>query len=75
MIYPMYSIYDKVTHNFSEPFLAINEDTAVRRFNYVMSNSKMVATDCQLFKVGEFDSENGAINPKVEFVCNYEVKE
>lgn len=73
MIYEMYSIFDKVAGMYSEPFLALNEATAVRRFQWQMQQSTMVAGDCALYKVGAFDVDTGVINPCVTFVCNYEV--
>lgn len=74
MIYGMYSIYDKVTGNYSEPFLAVNNATAERRFNYTMEHSKMISADCQLYMLGEFDSSIGVINAvdKPIFICNYD---
>lgn len=73
MVYQMYSIFDKVAGTYSEPFLSVNEATAIRRFNWQLSQSVMVAGDCALYKVGEFDLDTGAITPCVTFVCNYEV--
>lgn len=76
MLYQLYSIYDKVAGLFSEPFCAANVGLAVRRFNYLMSNSKMVASDCQLYKLGEVNLSSGLITAPVlasdiEFICNY----
>ena len=73
MSYEMYSIFDKVAGMYSEPFLAVNEATAVRRFQWQMQNSTMVAGDCALYRVGDFDVDTGDILPGVTFVCNYEV--
>lgn len=74
MDYEMYSIFDKVAGVYSEPFLAVNEATAVRRFQWQMEQSTMVAGDCALYRVGYFNVYTGAIDPCVTFVCNYEVK-
>lgn len=76
MCYQLYSIYDKVAGLFSEPFCAANVALAVRRFNYLMSNSKMVASDCQLYKLGSIDLSSGVITvptlaSDIEFICNY----
>lgn len=73
MNYEMYSIFDKIACIYSEPFLAVNEATAVRRFQWQMQQSTMVAGDCALYKVGVFDVDTGTISPCVTFVCNYEV--
>lgn len=71
MKYGLYSIYDKVACNFGEPFIAINEQVAERRFNFLMTNAPMVSTDCQLFKIGEFDVETGDCFPDKKFVANF----
>ena len=68
----MFTIYDRVTGVYSEPFLAVNVDTAERRFNYVLSQSPMVKGDCDLFKLGSFNTETGEIIPvKPEFISHY----
>lgn len=71
----IYSMFDRVSRSHGEPFVAVNDDIAKRRFNFIMSQSPMVAQDMQLFKLGEYDTETGAIVPHVDFVCNYDVKE
>lgn len=71
----IFAMYDRVAHTYGEPFVAVKDELAVRRFNYIMSQSPMVAQDMQLFKLGEFDLETGLIVSSVEFVCNYDVKE
>lgn len=73
MNYEMYSIFDKVAGVYSEPFLSLNEATAFRRFQWQMQQSAMVAGDCALYKVGDFNLDTGEIIPCVIFVCNYEV--
>lgn len=73
MIYDMFSIFDKIASVYSEPFLAVNEATAKRRFLWQMQQSSMVAGDCCLYKVGDFDVDTGSIIPCMKFVCNYEV--
>lgn len=71
----IYAFFDRVSHSYGEPFVAVNKDVAVRRFQYVMSNSPMVAQDMQLYSLGEFDTDSGVIVPQSEFVCNYEKQE
>lgn len=73
MNYGMYAIFDKVAGVYSEPFLAVNCGTAVRRFQWQMEQSTMVAGDCALYMVGEFNVDTAVIVPCVTFVCNYEV--
>ena len=74
MIYNMYTIFDRVTTQYGEPFLAVSDETATRKFNYLMSNAPMVAGDCQLYKLGEFDNTTGdlVVIDKPLFICNYE---
>lgn len=67
----IYSCFDRVSQSYSEPFVAVNDPVAIRRFNYVLSQSAMVAEDIQLFCLGEFETDSGAISPNVQFVCNY----
>lgn len=74
MKYGIYSIYDRLSSLYSNPEISISDGTAVRKFNYMMSNSHMVSSDCELYKVGEFDSITGVIFafPKPVFVARYE---
>ena len=71
----VYSMYDRVSHSYGDPFTAIRDEIAQRRFNYIMSQSPMVAQDMQLFKIATFDIESGVLVPCNEFICNYDVKE
>lgn len=71
----IYSFYDKVTHTYGEPFIAVNVESAIRRFNYLMSQSPMVADDMQLYCLGNLNTDTGVISSCVDFVANYEVKE
>lgn len=75
MTYSVYSIYDKVSGEFGSPFLSLKNAQAVRQFQYMMSNSPMVAADCQLYCISEFDTETGRLvgTSAPEFICNYEV--
>lgn len=73
MLYNIYSIFDKKAKIYSEPFLAQNEAVALRRFNYLMLNSQMIACDCELYYLGSFDNSTGIVNSvEPDFVCNYE---
>lgn len=74
MILKVYSIYDRVAGSYSELFTALRDELAIRRFGYLMKNSPMVATDCDLFLLGSYDMEKGFIVPceKPEFVYRYE---
>lgn len=70
----LYAILDRVTGLFGAPFMQYNHATAKRYFQYLMEQSQMVASDCALYCVGEYDEQEGVIVPKTpaEFVCNYE---
>lgn len=70
----LYSILDRVTGLFGAPFMQYNHATAKRYFQYIMEQSLMVASDCALYCVGEYNEQTGEVVPKTpaEFVCNYE---
>lgn len=74
--YGMYAVYDRVAGRYGEPFLVNKEELAVRRFDYLMANSPMVASDCELYKLGDFDMVQGAIVPcnKPVFVVKFNAK-
>lgn len=76
MFLKLYSIYDRVAGTYSEPFCMLKDELAVRRFNYIMQNSPMVAKDCDLFAVASFVVDNGVVCglERPEFICRYEVK-
>lgn len=72
----LYSIFDRVAGTFSEPFAALKDELAIRRFAYLMQNSPMVRDDCDLFKVADMDLSSGVVVPvdTPVFVYRYEVK-
>lgn len=75
----LYSIFDRVAGTYSEPFAALKDELAIRRFVYFMQNSPMVAQDCDLFKVAGMSMDTGLILPVSEdckpvFVYRYEVR-
>lgn len=76
MQYSVYSIRDRVTGLYSEPFYSVNKQSALRNFNYLMSNAKMVSSDCELYSIGSFNNETGVFSAleKPEFICNFEVE-
>lgn len=69
----LYCIFDRVVGEYGEPFVSPKEALAVRRFNYVMQNAPMVSQDCQLYCLGEYNTESGVIvpNDRPLFVCNF----
>lgn len=62
-MYEVYSIFDRVAGTYSEPFLALKKELAIRKFRYLLQNSPMVASDCDLYLIGTFDSDSGLIVP------------
>ena len=74
----VYSIYDKVAGIYSMPICQHNDNSAKRYFQSVANAScEVAATDCQLYRVGEYDTETGIFTgtEKPEFLCNGEVIE
>lgn len=67
----IYTMFDRVSQTYGEPFIAVNDSVAQRRFQYVCSNSPMVCNDMQLFKLGTFDTDSGEVVADKSFVCNY----
>lgn len=74
MNYLVFSIYDRVCGSYGELWLSTKKEIAFRKFNYLMSNSPMVSLDCDLYLIGEFDSDMGILKPldKPEFLLRYE---
>lgn len=71
----MYSLYDRVSGLYSEPFVAQNDEIAKRRFNYFCEHSPMIASDCELYCVGVWHNSQGFVygNDKPVFIVKYEV--
>lgn len=76
MVLGVYSVYDRVSGEFGVLSLHKDKALACRQFQYVMSQSPMVSSDCDLYYLGEYDTLTGVINTfeKPAFVCRYEVK-
>lgn len=65
----LYAIKDIKANQFGDPFTAINEAVAIRRFFYFGKSATMIANDLELWKVGDFDLDSGVIIPANVFVC------
>lgn len=67
MIYSLYSIFDSVAGAYMQPYLAVNDNVAIRNFaaNFAKEGDIMSlnAADFRLVKVGSFDPTNGVIEP------------
>lgn len=74
----LYAIFDRVAGTFGEPTPALKDELAIRKFNYVMANSPMVSSDCDLYALCDYDMDTGCISipelGKPVFVCRYEAK-
>ena len=74
MIVGMYSYFDRKAHVYGAPFTAVNNDVAVRQFAGLIQDAgaRLAIFDTELYKVGEFDGDNGVLVPcQVEFICDY----
>lgn len=80
MIYGLYSVRDTKT-GFLPPQADQNNDSAIRNFMHacMQKDSLMYThgTDFELYKIGEYDTESGIINPcnPCEFLANGTNKE
>lgn len=68
----LYSLYDKVIRQFTGPFVAVNDDEGVREFLNALQNPKLKFStypqDYQLFRLGQFHEDTGAIEALGEIV-------
>lgn len=72
----LYSYFDRKAHCYGAPFTAVNNDVAVRQFAGLIQDagSRLAIYDTELYKVGEFDSDNGVVvSCPTEFICDYYV--
>lgn len=77
MKYSVYAVRDKKI-GFLQPMLDANDQSAMRNFAYGINNSDQISNfapkDFDLYKIGEFDSDTGKINPieVLELICEGE---
>ncbi len=74
MIVGLYSYFDRKAHCYGSPFTAVNNDVAVRQFAGLIQDAggRLAIYDTELYKVGEFDGDNGVVlSCQVEFICDY----
>lgn len=81
----IYSIYDNVSHEFSQPWLAKNDDIAIRTYRAQISASKLKGeeeskklgynpfseSDFILYSVGTFDVSNGNLSSDIHPVDSF----
>lgn len=61
----LYSVRD-VNVGFNQPFVEVNDETAIRGFAYAVNNSDIMGfkpQDFDLYCVGTFDTDCGKIEP------------
>lgn len=73
MIYPLFAIRD-IKVGFMSPNADQSEQSAIRNFAYAVNSEGLMnysPKDFDLYKVGSFDSETGALDPcVVQLVCS-----
>ena len=70
----LYSYFDRKAHYYGAPFTAVNNEVAVRQFAGLIQDAgtRLAIYDTELYKVGEFDGDNGVVVPcETEFICDY----
>ena len=70
----LYSYFDRKAHCYGAPFTAVNNEVAVRQFAGLIQDagSRLAIYDTELYKVGEFDGDNGVVvSYQTEFICDY----
>lgn len=74
MILEIYSVYDNVAKCFSQPFYQVNEGVARRNIAACVNNKEhnysVAPADYELYRVGKFDDQTGAIEVENEKICN-----
>lgn len=71
MIYQMYAILDKKAGLYTMPIAEHNDDVAKRYFRHITANNSYVpASDCELYRIGSYDSVHGIFTPvsPLEFI-------
>lgn len=66
MRHDLYAIYDQKTRTFDAPFMAQNEETAVRTFSRVLQSIQLMKEhpgDFDLYKIGSYHTTTGRIDP------------
>lgn len=81
----VYSIYDNVSHEFSSPWLAKNDDIAIRTYRAQISSAKIKAeeeskklgynpfseNDFILYFLGQLDIANGVLTSDIRAVDSF----
>lgn len=70
----LYSYFDRKAHCYGSPFAAVNDEVAKRQFASLIQDAgaRLAIYDTELFKIGMFNCDNGAIEPiPADFICDY----
>lgn len=74
----MYSMYDRLSGMYGNPYVSYNDASAKRDFVAFckLPQNQYLSGDMELYKLGEFDSDTGeAVTYKPEFIMRGEVIE
>ena len=61
----LYALFDKVSHVFNPPIQEVNDASAIRAFIQSVKDSPH-KNDYELWKLGEFDNNDGQIYPGIK---------
>lgn len=61
MKYPIYAVKDRLV-GFMQPMVEMNDDSAIRNFNYGLEKSGVKNSDYSLYRIGEYDTDSGIIS-------------
>lgn len=57
----VYSILDKTAEQYGPPFVAKNDNVALRMYNRLIEEERAVITDYELYRIAFFDNVSGSI--------------
>ena len=57
----LYSIYDEVAKEYSQPYMMSNNGVAIRWFSSICEKQSIPVADCKLYFIGKFDVETGKL--------------
>ena len=72
MIHQIYSLRDNLANVYMQPQLFQNENVALRNFTMIINETPMFkdnAADFELWKLGEFNDQEGIIIPAPEKIA------
>lgn len=68
MIIKIFAVFDTKAQAFNSPFFMMNEGMAIRGFSDAVNNKENAIgqhpEDYTLFRIGDYNDENGAITPE-----------